>query len=520
MKKHHFLALVVLGFGILLFFFKLGSLPLLDPDEPRYARSAYEMKESGDWINPQLNGENRWDKPILFYWLILWSYWIFGISEWSSRFPSALFAVLNLLLVFVWACRNRHSSVGWRAALILGTNIEFFAIGRLAITDMTLCFFESLALVIAFESWRSGQGKHIILAYVACALAVLTKGPIGLLLPALTFFIFLILTKNIFFLKKARVGTGLIIFLILALPWYIIEIFLYKDFFQYFFVLHNIKRYATESLKDAEPIFYHFGVLLLGFFPWSVFLPRTLWKSFRIYWKEPLFLFLLTWFLVQFIFFSFSKAKLPTYILPTFLPLSLLVGRFWQDLVRSLGSKALRIESCVLTLFTIGMLGVGGFFLRKEFPENFDIFLWTSCVILSCILCVLISSFLAKPRWVFQLIAVSFVISVHTALRLLGPSLGQERSMKEFAREIHSRMEDDSPIGSFIKFRPSLVFYLGYRVEILYKIEDLKSFFRRSSNAFCVMGKSDYEGFKSHIPDTVLIKDAAGKVLVTNRDSS
>ncbi|MBI1884112.1 MAG: glycosyltransferase family 39 protein [Chlamydiae bacterium] len=506
------------------FFFKLGSLPLLDPDEPRYGEAAREMKVSGDWINPRLNGENRWDKPVLFYWLILGAYQAWGVSEWSARFPSALFGFLSVLLVFLWCWKNGERRWGYLSSLILATSLEFAVVGRLSITDMTLSFFQSVALIVAFESWRSNSNRYLLLAYGASALAFLTKGPVGLILPALIFFVFLLMTKNLAFLKQARGVEGLIVFFAIALPWYLIEQYLYPDFFRYFFLLHNVKRFTSDVLNRTEPIYYYFAVIAAGFFPWSIFLPRALWKTLRFYWKEPLPCFLLIWGVVDLAFFSFSRSKLPTYILSLFLPMSLLVGRLWEDMLKGIRSKASKGEVFFLGVGALLVLGVGAYFWEKEFPGNSNQFLCAALPLCVLFIGICLASFWAKPSKIFSAIVLSFLCGFFLGIHFLGPMFGKARSMKGFAQEIQNfeKGRGEAVQVAFYKmFKPSLVFYLQHPVGVIKEIQDFQKAVSDSSLFFCVMRKGAYEELEEQpfFKRLILVKPIQDKVLVANHIS-
>ncbi|MBI1870272.1 MAG: glycosyltransferase family 39 protein [Chlamydiae bacterium] len=521
MKKNLIYILVLLTLSLVVFFFKLGSLPLFDPDEPRYAGTASEMMESKDWINPQFNGEDRWDKPVLFYWFIAGAYQLFGISEWSARFPSALFGLLSLFLVFFWAWKNNQKERGFLAALILGTSVEFCIVGRLSITDMSLSFFKSLALVIAFESWRRSQSQYILFTYILCAIAFLIKGPVGLVLPAMIFFIFLAVTKNLKFLKNCRVITGLIVFVAVGLPWYIAECLLHKGFFEYFFIFHNVKRFATEELRHTQPFIYYFGVVAVGFFPWCVFIPRTFKRAIRDYWKDPFSCFLIVWVVVEFLFFSFSKAKLATYILSIFLPLSLLVAQFFEDELKVEKKLGVRIESIFLSVVFIGLVGLGGWVWLNRFPEDLSSFLAVSLPILFGFLGMAIASFYGGVRWVFRLVSGFALLGFVLFVQLLAPKIGESSSIKELARPIRLFQKRPERIISSGFFKPSLVFYLKPKIERVDDVIELKSLIHNSSNIIFFMKETFYFSLSGDpiFKEIILLKRFRGKVVVTNLKS-
>src|SRR5256712_8445144 len=182
----------------LLFFLGLGTLGLTDRDEGSNAEAAREMVQSGDWLTPTLNGTPRFAKPILVYWLIACSYLVFGVSEFAARLPSALFGTLLVLMQYAFATRLLGPTVGFRAALMLLLNFEVLAIGRMVLTDMVLVFLTTLSIFSFFLAMEGeGRAKRWYWGfYVGMALATLTKGPVGVLVPLLAVIPYLLLTRR------------------------------------------------------------------------------------------------------------------------------------------------------------------------------------------------------------------------------------------------------------------------------------------------------------------------------------
>src|SRR3989454_976055 len=207
----------------LLFFLGLGTPGLTDRDEGSNAEAAREMVQSGDWLTPTLNGTPRFAKPILIYWLIACSYLVFGLSEFAARLPSALFGTLLVLMQYAFATRLLGPTVGLRAALILLLNFEVLAIGRMVLTDMVLVFFTTLSIFSFFLAMEGeGRAKRWYWGfYVGMALATLTKGPVGVLVPLLAVIPYLLLTRRWREIApECRLLTGTAVFLLIAAPWY------------------------------------------------------------------------------------------------------------------------------------------------------------------------------------------------------------------------------------------------------------------------------------------------------------
>ncbi len=156
----------------------LGIAPLTDPNEPVYGQTAKEMLLAGDWLSPRIYGQFWYDKPPLFYWMEMLSYSLFGISDWSSRLPSAVAAVATALFVYVQGKDLFNQAIAFMATLILLTSVGFMYVGKAAVTDMTLMLTLTVAMISLY------QGKYYR-AYAFCGLALLAKGPVGYAFPAL-----------------------------------------------------------------------------------------------------------------------------------------------------------------------------------------------------------------------------------------------------------------------------------------------------------------------------------------------
>jgi len=320
-----------------LFFFHLGTPGLFDADEPAYAQAAREMLESGDWITPHFNGRPRFDKPILFYWLISLSYRLFGVTEFAVRFWSAL-AGVALVLLIAWTARRRFGPPAdlW-AGLALTTNLLTALLARAAVTDMLLTLFVTLAILAGLETLEGSRraGWWARLGWAAMAFAVLVKGPVGLLVPGLA------LGGSLLFTPERRRALarlipwdGPVLFAALTLPWYGLVLAANGwSFVEGFLIKHHITRYTGIVSSHAGPIWFYFPVLLIGFFPWSGFLPAALWRVGRMARRgqaadpgECLLVASACWMLGVFVFFSFAGTKLPSYLFPAFPGLALLVG--------------------------------------------------------------------------------------------------------------------------------------------------------------------------------------------------
>ncbi len=362
----------------------LGGYLLFDVDEPRYAETARVMADSGEWVLPYFNGEYRFEKPVLTYWLIGGAYKLFGVGEFGARLPSALSAMLTVLLTCLAAGRLFGPGVGLAAGAILAVSLQFVALGRMALTDMHLTLFITATLVffivgIEHENQRSKK-LWLLACWCASALAVLTKGPVGLVLPGAIAFGYLLLSgESIRKLKEVPWLTGLALFCLLVLPWYV-AVTLRSDFefFNTFIIKHNIQRFAGEVAtggQHVEPFWYYIPVVLLGVLPWSFMLVQAVYSPLRsvlgalVRRKRALDprLFPLLWALGVIAFFSMARAKLPTYVTPAYPALAVLLAAWLAELRLGVNRdgrivKNLWIPVAATLLLTVIM---GGFLLFK-----------------------------------------------------------------------------------------------------------------------------------------------------------
>jgi 4-amino-4-deoxy-L-arabinose transferase-like glycosyltransferase len=332
--------ILLLVFAFILFFYKLGNYPLFDLDEPRYAEAAREMLENGNWITPYFNYELRFDKPIFFYWLIAGAYKLFGLSEFSARFFSAITATLTVLGTYLFGKYWISKQYGFFSALILSTSILFVGIARMSITDMTLSFFITSTILSLFMAAHQNLKWWLVAGFFA-GFGVLTKGPVALVLPGT---IFILYTLFIGEFKRCLLNKwlplALILCLAIALPWYILAYQQNGPIFLDMLFLHNVTRFSDVVSGHKQPPYFYSLVLLAGFLPWSGYLPaafKRLWEQTKAHKQHiqtqnahyliPVYT--VIWIGLIFIFFSFGNTKLLTYILPLFPALALWVGESW-----------------------------------------------------------------------------------------------------------------------------------------------------------------------------------------------
>jgi len=324
--------LLVLAIG-LAFFQDLGSAPLFDRDEGAFSEATREMVESGNYVSTTLNGEPRYDKPILTYYFQAVGVAVLGWNEWGLRFHSALAAALWVLAVWGFARREWDETTGWVAGMLTATSLWVMVIGRAATADALLNLFLTLSLFDLYRFWKQKRRAPLYRVFLWSALGFLTKGPVAVAVPlAAAFLLALARGQLVRYLKAIFNPVGWAIFLIVAGPWYwAIYARDGQAFIDGFFLGHNLNRFA-DTMEGHGGVFYYFiPVVLLILLPHTSLFLRAL-SRFRKATKSDLELFLWLWFGFVFVFFSVSSTQLPHYLLYGATPLFLLMARYREEL--------------------------------------------------------------------------------------------------------------------------------------------------------------------------------------------
>jgi 4-amino-4-deoxy-L-arabinose transferase-like glycosyltransferase len=308
----------------LAWFGTLGIRPLYKADESRYGEISREMLASGDWVTPRLNGFRYFEKPPLQYWATAAFFSFLGEKDWVARLWTALAGFAGILLVLFAGNRLWGPPAGAYAAAVLAGSPLYVLLGQVNTLDMGVSVFLAAALV-AFLLGR------MLWFWVACALAMLSKGLIGIALPGMAIVVFLLVKRDWPLIRRMRPAAGPLLFLALAAPWFILVAARNPEFLHFFFVQEHFQRFTTEMHQRVEPFWFFVPILAAGIGPWLLPFLRSLRP------RDDATLFLVIWTAVVFLFFSASDSKLPPYVLPILPAAALLVGRsLAQDRPRTL----------------------------------------------------------------------------------------------------------------------------------------------------------------------------------------
>jgi len=459
----------------------LGSVPLVDPDEGYYPETAREMIARGNWLDPVFNGEPRWGKPIAFYLAETASLRVFGASEFAARLPGVLAGLGFMLLSAALGRRLYDRRTGFYAGLFAASAIQPVVYARTAVPDMLLAFFICLALygfLLREQSDENGPRARTgpALLYLGAALAFLTKGPLGLLLPGITVLAYLALSGRLRQLPRLSPLPGGALFLLVAAPWFV---YMYQThgraYFEEFFLQRNLQRYFTDRWAHPGPLYYYLPILIIGSFPWSLALvggasqslgrliaPRKCAGEQEKQRSSGLFLW--CWFGTMLLFFSFSRSKLPNYVLPLYPAAAVFSGRFLVSVAESslkkwrgplVGGTAI----IALAALTAGMLLVPG---KLGMPVSTVLPALAPLGLIPLAAVVYLFNRKAGFFWGSSVAAMALLFAMVSGCAM--PRADRYRAVKSFSGNQLGGLGNGERILCLQVWTPSLLFYTGRKV--------------------------------------------------------
>jgi 4-amino-4-deoxy-L-arabinose transferase-like glycosyltransferase len=458
------LVLILMVAGLVIFFYRLGVPGLIDPDEGRYAEIAREFFVLRDWGIPHLNLLPYLEKPPLVYWLTALSFKVCGFTELAARLPSAVSALGGVFLAYGLGRAFWGPGPGVLGALVLASAAGYVVMGRILTLDMAFALCLNLGIGLGYLALSRGQNRLWPWAYLALALAVLTKGPVALVLAGLVWVVWVTVNR--------RSGWPLIqircwvLLAVITLPWFVYVQWRYPEFFRFFILEQHLLRFLTPAIHP-EPLWYYVPVLLGLLMPWTWLLPWTLAAGGR--WRDPDYRFLVIWAAVIVVFFSLSRGKLAPYILPALLPLALLLG---HGLARLTGVGRISFNSRLLktSLLVWGITGVALVGLS----------LWPPALLVKALARSNFSlPYLLTLSLVWALTPLAALIWRHLGALLLGAlvlsalvprgidkvSLG--RSFKDMGLALKSRWQPGAALVGVHIYSQGLSFYSGHTFHLL-----------------------------------------------------
>lgn len=508
------IALLLCVAGVITFAY-LGSLPLLDPDEPVYAETAREMLQFHDFISPRIYGEFWYDKPPMYYWLVAGAFKIFGVSEFAARLPSALLATAGAILVYLSGRKLLGERAGLLAGLILATSLEYLYLSKAAVTDVTLTFFLTAAL-LAFL-----HGKYYLF-YGCAALAVVTKGPIGIIFCGVIPGMYVAFTSNWALLKRMKVLSGMALFSVIALPWYILMYHYHgMAFIETFLGFHNITRFLQPEHPEGALWYYYIPVIIWGFFPWIAFMVQSVHAALKEKGvNRNRLIFLVIWAATVFAFFTLSQTKLISYILPMYPPLALLVGWYfdkaWSEKYFSVLKSSASVLTVVACILEAGLLYAGktvtpglyfpGMIMAVMFVGANSLVWWLS----------IRREF--RSVFIVNVVAMMF-FSTYLVTQLL-PVITPVFSMKAFVEEFNENYNGHGQVYIAKSYHPGFMFYSGIAGKEITEHESLTALLHQERDAFFIIKTKEYEKLGNDLRDKITVVATYDDKVLLHKGSS
>jgi 4-amino-4-deoxy-L-arabinose transferase-like glycosyltransferase len=554
--RKHWFELLLLTLALAVWFgYELGTRELWSPDEGRYAEIPREMLATGDFVTPRLNGVKYFEKPPLMYWLEAGAIKAFGLNEWALRLWPAVFALVGCLAVYFVANALYGRPVGLLAAGVLATSPLYDFMGGILTLDMPLTGELTVALCAFLAAIRAppGAARRLLfyVFYAFIAFAVLTKGLVGLAIPAMVIGAWVIVLNRWRLLREMHLPTGALLFLAIAVPWHVLVARANPEFAWFYFVHEHLERYLTTVHERYEPAWFFVPVLLVGMYPWTAFLPYALRDATRALWRRRAecddVWFLLLWAGLPFVFFSFSDSKLIPYVLPVWPPLAMLLGRWLTRVYRGQASPG---RAAPIALLLLGaLLGVGLALAPQLLPDRphvvsiaaqlgVGLYVMAGGLLLAGLLPFVCWRKRNRRLLVMAMFAAAALLIAAFDLNLSRLDVG--RSVKDLALVLKARLRPGDEVMTYEVYYQDLPVYLQRRITVVNwkgelefgtTVEDTHEWiidtptFRARWNApgtvYLLTSHSSYEKLRAHPPGPMhLIAQTQHAVLVVNREGS
>ncbi|MBS1957051.1 MAG: glycosyltransferase family 39 protein [Cyanobacteria bacterium SZAS-4] len=513
----------VFASACVMFFYNLGNFPLFNPDEALYAEPAREMLETGEYITTWLNYAVRFTKPPLVIWAMAAGYQLFGVTEFAARYFGAACGAVLVAATYLFTRAQVNNRAALIAAFSLMTAPLFLGTAREAITDIPLSLFVTGSLMCFFHSYESRRTStnslELIVAYTAVGLAVMTKGPIGIILPVAILGIYHLLKWDVrSALLFYKPWFGILLVALIAVPWFAVEISVTKGaYYREFILRENFQRF-TGVVDHKAAWWYHIAAMFGGFFPWTIFVPGALLTAINIEgsrWTNILTRFrkltprqstMLLASLGSMIilgFFSAGVSKLIPYTLPAFPLLAVLVGSYVDGLWSKQSTKLPGVLFGILAVIYAGALAAIPIFGAKlhDCPTTLLSAVWTLLIVHA------VAASFAAVLWLKQKYAaalVTFVAATFFALLIVG-NQGLEAVSNQW----------ETPIQSFAQFagaskdtiivyqmrKPSVTFYAKKKFLLPKSPKELTYILSKADRAYIISRSRAKEELKT-LPGT------------------
>jgi 4-amino-4-deoxy-L-arabinose transferase-like glycosyltransferase len=490
--------LTLLLLSSLTFFLGLGRPAITDSDEGFYAEAAREMVESGDWLTPHFNYSDRWQKPVLYYWLTAATYLVFGPTELAARLWSSLSGIGLVLLTWAIARRLNHEATGppdeaaWLAAAIVATCGGCFAMARSALPDLPLAFFITLTMWCGLE-------KRPLLAGAAAGLGFVMKGPLAVAIPAIVLVPIWWRERRFTDIRLKDIALAAAAFTVIGVPWYLAMVSEHGvAYLQSFFVGDNFDRFTTDRFNAPRPVWFYVPIVIGGMLPWSMYIAMLPWQSLRdtVLRRRPLGINdwrLLIWSIVPLLFFTLSIGKQPRYILPVLPPLGIMLARTITRRIHDVDRTPQRMLT-IATFATAVLYATLAVLLVRAAPLFINaspVLTSAGLILIGASACVL-AWLAAARRW--RLLPTTMTIC--GAALLLSVQFGalagaRPEPVERMAQLVRTHRHSGEPVGVYQVLVRNLVFYTRFRQVDLFNESNALDFLRSPERVLLVVRAAD-----------------------------
>lgn len=526
---------VLLAAAILPYWIGIGDSTLWDANEAFYAETPRVMTETGDYVSPSFNGNPRFNKPPLTYWIVAISYRILGVSEWSERLPIVLAAMGLIAAAFVIARAGWGLQTGLWAAIVMATLPRFLMHSRRTSIDVFLSLFMGLTMMFfVLAALRSERRKlWLCLMYASVGLGFMTKGPVAVVLPGVVFFIYLLIEKRLRDIARLMIPAGIAIFLAIVVPWYLLVYQKHGGNYIVSFILNeNISRYTDEGWGPRRSFFY-LQTMLGDLFPWSfLMIAGLVCVVFRTQIGERIFApsllpaysddptaggtdktleapanekaasqsysvarLLAIWIVVIVGFYSLSRNQQDQYVMPTFAAAAALGGVLMNAFVEKRADWLRWIFFTTGTLLT--MIG-GAFIYLATSRSSVDLagVDLLGIIMLAGGLATLVFALLRKREFAVysQIWALAGIMFVFVIVVL--PDFERYKPVKALSEIIASTAAPEARIGYYRYTAPTMAFYLQRPVLEYFQEDEIVSLFADEKPGYMMMTENEYEAIK------------------------
>lgn len=518
LSNYKYLSIFLFFAAFLLYASNIGGYSIYILDEAKNASCAREMLDRSDWIVPTFNNVLRMDKPPLHYYFMMLSYSIFGVNPFAARFFSAVFGALTILVCFLFTRKFAGALTATWTALVLLASVHLSIQFHLAVPDPYLIFFFTSAVMAFYAAVKEKKWKYILALYASIGLGTLTKGPVAIALPGLIFLLFLIFSKRFNWkeIKTLKPFLGVLIVLIIALPWYIlVHIKTNGAWTEGFFFHHNLERFESEMEGHGGIFLLTILYVLIGLIPFAVFIVQALKLAFKNK-KDDFVLFNLVAGLTIIAFFMVSQTKLLNYTVPSYPYLAILIALYIQG-----GStEKLNLKWSMLVLLVISILLVPGLYFGLKLDSSLSSIAYIAFYFLPFPLLV-IYSFVqyikGKTEHSLLFITASGIITGLVFFIFAFPVIDRQNPVAKSIDLLKGK-----EVRYFLKFNASYAFYLKKEIPPI-DDNEFETFFRENSDGVIISTTRNLE--KTELPEDLEVSftspdilEAHTTVLITRKE--